>query len=153
MFHAFNCWLQYPGNVNALMAQALLCVSQKPNFTYPILNDLEDCIEMLDDFGFQISGDVLVVMVVILSILLSSYSPHFATLAIKTLFSRFFSQHDVQPLRCSLGSYEPTSSSFTAIKWGSVCCEDCSQGLHVATSSHSLQPCTEECSSFGSGAT
>jgi hypothetical protein len=63
------------------MAQALLCVSQKPNFTYPILTDMEDCVEMLHDFGFQISGNVLVVMVMVvivsifrLTLLLSPHS-------------------------------------------------------------------------------
>jgi len=56
--------------VNALVARALLCVSEKPNFAYTILTDLEDCIEILDNFGFQISGDDLV-MFATLPILLS----------------------------------------------------------------------------------
>jgi hypothetical protein len=50
--------LQHPANVNALLLQALLCVSHNAKITNPVLTGLGGCFEMLRNFGFHISGKI-----------------------------------------------------------------------------------------------
>ncbi len=49
---------QYPGNINRLVAELLLKVSHEEHFSDSILADLNESIEMLNNFGFPINGDV-----------------------------------------------------------------------------------------------
>ena len=44
--------------MNGLVAEALLLVSRGEIFTDFILTDLRECFEMLNNFGFQIDGDL-----------------------------------------------------------------------------------------------
>jgi hypothetical protein len=60
-FALFDLDLQYPGNVNALVAHALLCVSQKENMIGSVSTGFDQCFEMLKNFGFLISGEISVV--------------------------------------------------------------------------------------------
>ncbi len=55
-FTLFDVSLQYPENLNALVAQALLCVSLNENGFGTVLTGFDQCVEMLKSFGFVISG-------------------------------------------------------------------------------------------------
>jgi hypothetical protein len=52
--------VQYPDSVNALLIQAMLCVSHNGTIADPILTGFGGCFEMLKNFGFNISGSAFV---------------------------------------------------------------------------------------------
>ncbi len=53
--------VQYPESVNALLLQAMLCVSHNGTIADPILTGFGGCFEMLKNFGFNISGSAFFV--------------------------------------------------------------------------------------------